>query len=103
MDGVPKSRAEAVAIGASRYFTGLPCKHGHVAERQTANASCFGCMRVFDHARNAANPEKNRARVRAWRAANPEKHREWEAANREKRRAYKIALGATNLQKSRAP
>ena len=41
----PKSRAEAKAIGAEYYFTGQPCKHGHVAPRKTKGA-CVECLRI---------------------------------------------------------
>ena len=40
------SRAEAKAKGLKRYFTGKPCKHGHVAERQLFNATCVKCQRA---------------------------------------------------------
>jgi 5-methylcytosine-specific restriction endonuclease McrA len=41
---LPKTRAEAKAIGASHYFTGLPCKHGHIAPRKTKGA-CVDCLK----------------------------------------------------------
>ena len=40
------SRAEAKAKGPKRYFTGKPCKCGHVAERQVLNATCVDCQRA---------------------------------------------------------
>jgi 5-methylcytosine-specific restriction endonuclease McrA len=40
------SRAEAKASGLKRYFTGKPCKHGHVAERATVNGLCHECSRL---------------------------------------------------------
>ena len=40
------SRAEAKAKGLKRYFTGKPCKHGHVAERVVVNATCVECERA---------------------------------------------------------
>lgn len=43
--GLPKTRAEAKAAGASHYFTGEPCKHGHIAPRKTKGA-CIECMRL---------------------------------------------------------
>lgn len=42
---LPKTRAEAKAAGASHYFTGEPCKHGHVAPRKTKGA-CTECLKV---------------------------------------------------------
>ncbi len=37
------TREDAIAQGLSRYFTGLPCKHGHIAERRVANHCCAVC------------------------------------------------------------
>jgi 5-methylcytosine-specific restriction endonuclease McrA len=42
---LPKTRAEAKAQGAKYYFTGEPCKHGHVAPRKTKGA-CIECLKV---------------------------------------------------------
>ena len=42
---MPKTRAEAKALGAPYYFTGSPCKHGHIAPRKTKGA-CVECLRT---------------------------------------------------------
>jgi 5-methylcytosine-specific restriction endonuclease McrA len=42
---LPKTRAEAKATGAKYYFTGEPCKHGHIAPRKTKGA-CVDCLKV---------------------------------------------------------
>ena len=42
---LPKTRKEAQALGAKYYFTGEPCKHGHVAPRKTKGA-CIECLKV---------------------------------------------------------
>ena len=41
------SRAEAKAKGLRFYFTGKPCKHGHVAKRKVLNAVCVDCERTY--------------------------------------------------------
>jgi len=38
-------REAARAQGLVRYFTGKPCKRGHVAERLTSTANCLECER----------------------------------------------------------
>jgi hypothetical protein len=43
--GMPKTRKEAQTTGAKYYFTGEPCKHGHVAPRKTKGV-CVECMKV---------------------------------------------------------
>lgn len=40
------TRAEARRAGLNRYFTGVPCKNGHVDFRYTASGACKGCIAV---------------------------------------------------------
>lgn len=42
---LPATRAEAKAIGATHYFTGEPCKHGHIAPRKVKGA-CVECLKL---------------------------------------------------------
>ena len=42
---LPKTRAEAKAQGAKYYFTGEPCKRGHIAPRKTKGA-CVECLKL---------------------------------------------------------
>ena len=41
----PTTRAEAKAQGRDYYFTGRPCKHGHIALRKT-KGSCIECLKI---------------------------------------------------------
>jgi hypothetical protein len=45
MDNLPTTRAEAKKNGSKYYFTGQPCKHGHIAPRKTKGA-CVECLKV---------------------------------------------------------
>lgn len=40
------TQSQAKSLGKKRYFTGLPCKHGHVAERFVSTTSCVTCNRI---------------------------------------------------------
>lgn len=60
------SAKDAKTAGLPTYFTGKPCKHGHIAERYVANWTCVVC-----HAKTCA---KN---LPKWRAKNPEKNKEY--------------------------
>jgi 5-methylcytosine-specific restriction endonuclease McrA len=42
---LPKNRTEAKNLGAKYYFTGEPCKHGHIAPRKT-RGSCLNCLKT---------------------------------------------------------
>lgn len=40
-------KAQALAAGSNTYFTGRPCKHGHVSPRFVKGGSCVECWRGF--------------------------------------------------------
>lgn len=70
------SRAEAKALGLNRYFTAVPCKHGHVAERLVNLGRCTECSRD----RNLEWASNNRDKKKKMRKKRYEKHREEEKA-----------------------
>lgn len=51
--GPPRTRAEALALGLTRYYTGKPCKYGHVAERSARDKHCVECKRQCHAAQGA--------------------------------------------------
>jgi 5-methylcytosine-specific restriction endonuclease McrA len=63
------TRGEAYALGLTRYFTGKPCKHGHVCERSVSSRNCIECIK--------------RA-VKKYQKANREKTRVWQKTSRER-------------------
>jgi hypothetical protein len=64
------SWTQARISGAKQYFTGVACKHGHVAPRDVSDRSCYTCKL---------------AKSAQWKQKNPDKHakinREWSAKN----------------------
>lgn len=56
------TRSMAKAIGLKRYFTGAPCRRGHISERHITG-TCLECQREDKAAAYRANPDKFRARV----------------------------------------
>jgi 5-methylcytosine-specific restriction endonuclease McrA len=78
---LPKSRAEAKAAGAKYYFTGEPCKHGHIAPRKTKGA-CVECLRVEWEKGNTARAEYFRQYNQ--REEVKDRKNDWYTANREK-------------------
>ena len=107
---LPSSRANAKRVGSVHYFTGKPCKNGHIAKRQTINGSCASCRLGNEQARKEADPQKYKDKVRkyyldhreqrladakAWRQANAERikitSKAWREANPERERAKKQA------------
>lgn len=39
-------RLEAIEKGYKSYFTGIECKSGHIAKRQTSSGACYECVRL---------------------------------------------------------
>jgi 5-methylcytosine-specific restriction endonuclease McrA len=57
---LPKTRAEAKRLGSKYYFTGEPCKHGHIAPRKT-KGSCLECLKLEWERGNETRAEYFRA------------------------------------------
>ena len=70
------TRQAAISQGLARYFTGKPCKHGHIAERYTGNKTCCVCGNA------GANKVKQRDRTKYiqhakdWNNRNPDRIKE---------------------------
>ncbi|MBT2771330.1 hypothetical protein J7J47_03680 [Halomonas sp. ISL-60] len=64
------TKKEAKAQGLKRYYTGKPCKRGHVAERLVNNRSCVECdkERWNDYRRDNAGKIKDYRRDNAEKA-----------------------------------
>jgi len=88
---LPSSRLEAYEQGADRYFTGIPCRHGHVAERYVSG-SCVECRQQH----YADRAPEIRAKMQAHRDANRERisadRRAQYQRSKEARRPVRIAL-----------
>jgi len=84
----PQERAKSIENGDTRYFTGRPCKYGHIEERNTKSGECLACSRKRskqvsedrkkecpDHWKKiyARYADKKKAYAKAYREANPEK------------------------------
>lgn len=46
LDVLPKTRAEAAAIGSAYFFNGRACKNGHSVARYTKGGQCSFCIRI---------------------------------------------------------
>lgn len=98
-DGPIVTRKEAKAAGLQRYFTGKPCRNGHLLQRYTSKGNCPGCLQTAALRFRINNPEaitaiwrrsdqkrypkirhKIVARTMKWRANNPGKRNEAERA-----------------------
>jgi len=69
------SRKEARTVGQKWYFSGTPCKYGHIDKRKVTNGHCFQCNR--------------------------EANSEWKADNQEAVSAYNSQYYANNIEKEK--
>jgi 5-methylcytosine-specific restriction endonuclease McrA len=81
-------RQQAKEQGLTKYFTGKPCKRGHIAERQVCDKGCVECKKLqkrsefmrkwsrdYQKQRRIADETyrlKERAKSRRWRVNHPE-------------------------------
>lgn len=70
------SRQDAKARGLRHYFTGKPCKRGHVGLRNTGTASCCACHAHILRSWRLKNQERHRETDRIWRQNNADKVKE---------------------------
>ena len=101
------SYKEAVAKGLPKYFTGKPCKHGHVVERRVSGRCCTTCAnqtaltwaknnpgraKEITTAWNVKNKDREAARARVWRSKNQSTYKrmvkEWREKNAVQYKAY---------------
>jgi hypothetical protein len=102
------SRETAIQLGLKRYFTGVPCIHGHISERLVkthGGGECVACNRLSQKKHKERNLERVRLRNRLakqkQRARDPERvrqqWREWAArrkakGNQESRRNGNVSI-----------
>jgi 5-methylcytosine-specific restriction endonuclease McrA len=121
------SRADAKARGLKRYFTGLPCKYGHIEERVVANGLCIACAYEAEKRYKAAHPDKMREKWKRigrarnsdplrkeavkrnrqkWIECNPDKEadrqKRWRDENREHVRERERRLRDKNIERYQA-
>jgi len=88
-DSAPQiiSRQDAIALGFNTFYTGKPCKQGHIAERRIKGGKCIVCCNERHKIWSKLNKEKISENHKAWVKANPEKvnalHKKWREVNKE--------------------
>ncbi len=77
MMALPSNRAEARAVGSRYYFTGEPCKYGHVDKRYTSSCICAECSRKYNRYLYRKYYEKHSIRIANYYRNNLDKKREY--------------------------
>ena len=60
---LPASREEAIEGGELFFYTGLPCRHGHLAKRYTSSGQCTECQRSIHKAKSERIKENRKKRL----------------------------------------
>lgn len=81
----PITREYASTLGLKRFYTGVPCVHGHISERLVSNGVCIKCARIATKAWVKTPEYRSRPDVKAKRKAAREK---WLSSRPEKKREY---------------
>jgi 5-methylcytosine-specific restriction endonuclease McrA len=100
--GFPISASAARMAGLGRYFTGSPCKNGHLSERFVGNRQCVECGRDRNAKFYAERQDEQRARSVDYYHANKEARCEYGKNNRDKTRQAVAKWTKANPDKKRA-
>jgi hypothetical protein len=109
------SRSEAKKKGLKYFFTGKPCKHGHIAPQYVSCYKCVKCNKLNGSAWYKDNKERHRKLTKNWRKNNierareldrewyynnPDKRHQWQKDNPKKSREYQRNWRAENKDKT---
>lgn len=97
------TRKEAIALGLKRFYTGRPCKHGHISERDVSSGTCIRCRDDRSKAWYWSDRERSHANRNRWRAQNRERDlaakRAYASRNQEKLKAKNKAYWLSKRDK----
>lgn len=88
------SRKQAHQLGLQHYYTGVPCRNGHVSVRGVVKWNCLQCDREAKAAERLRDPERVRANERRTAAKHSSKKAEivarWRQRNPDRVRHYTV-------------
>lgn len=91
---LPKSLKEAREVGHNLYYTGVPCKHGHLTYRYVFDRACSDCVKAKvkkASTQGGGNARRWAAKTEEQRAVIYKKRKTYYAKTKEARRAEKLA------------
>lgn len=104
LEKLPRTRKEGLEVGSKWYFTGKPCKRGHISKRY-ASAGCLECHKKEKRKWKRDNPEKVSQYAREYYERNKEKITraalKWQQDNLEKVAQLKREWKRDNPEKVR--
>ena len=88
------SKAEALERGLRHYFTGKPCRNGHIFKRLTSTGHCLECGRINRNNYYKRNSAKIIKETRLWESKNKEnKSKAREYKNKSLKKYWKTSAG----------
>lgn len=126
------TRQDALKSGEALYFTGKPCKRGHISQRSSVKSECIECKKETGRERYLKNATKYKAAANSrykekkeqirvemaayyqrnkkrrceaakkYREENPDRMKIWRKENREELIQYERDYKARNIEKVRA-
>ena len=91
------SRKYALAHDLKTYFTGTPCKNGHISERYTSKKSCVACGASEAASWRQRNPERHAQNTLKRRFSNPAKTLWKDAQYRAKGAGLEFTIGPEDV------
>ena len=90
----------AIENGDLRFFTGLPCKYGHIAERKTSSYVCVMCASISQVRRHRKKMATDRRYKKAYNTQRLKRHHERYATDEEYRNKFKERAREYRIKKA---
>lgn len=95
------SRKQAIELGERHYFTGKPCKNGHVEKRLVCNCACVICSRIKSYERSKIESVKIQNKINKQKESYKEKQKEYNKTDKAKELRKKRYRDSKNYQKKK--
>lgn len=82
------SRVNAKALGLTYYFTGKPCKYGHIAPRLVSASHCVECRRLYMEKYTSEKGDKIKEKKKEYYQENKQRIANKNKLNSEERKQY---------------
>lgn len=99
-------KEEAKTLNQVWYFTGIPCKNGHVDKRYVNTGICYGCKRAANRRDYKNHTDRvvavnNKSRAKVPKEVHNLRGRRWTAKNKERSLEIKARYRSKNREKIR--
>jgi len=96
----PTSKLEAEIKGITHYFTGIPCRNGHISKRRTADNKCLKCQSEHKRRQRKNRPKEVRAKVNAYYQKTKDRQLELRRKNYKENESVRLKKRNRDLKKA---